>query len=116
MTYDSNVQRKKVSWPLKGFAADRRGNKTTKTEASARPQTLELKLQNQTKKENEIERPAEVTETSRIPQIVLLTSVHQKFQKVCRDTDTHTKTHSLSFALCAGQQLCLVQVEEQLMN
>lgn len=57
-----------------------------------------------------------MTRWSRIPQIALLRSVHQKFKNVRRDTDTHTKSHSLAFVPCARQQLCLVQVEEQLMN
>lgn len=112
VTYDSNVQREKVSQPLKGSAANRRRNRKTKTEASTWLQTLELKQRSKTKKKN-------MTFTIRLRWSRRVASLKSSCWGLCIKNlrkYAETQTHSPAFALCAGQQLCLVQMEEQLMN
>lgn len=43
-------------------------------------------------------------------------NTHMHMNGGMHNTHTHAQTRALPFALWARQQLCLVQVEEQLMN
>lgn len=90
MTYDSNVEPEKVSCKRVCCWQTEKQNKNRSINVAANTRAETAKTNKEGK--DEIQHPAEVTETSGIPQIVLLRPVHQKFKKECRDTDKHTDT------------------------